>query len=91
MKLGDGVENGPLNKITAHPGYQALDADAGYLIMENGSFTTSRHYFDFSGVVWMGELSAFCGQGTTLLTHKIDMSTNEQTADASLSVSVPQC
>ena len=28
----------------------------------------------------MGEFSAFCGHRTTLLTHEIDMSTNEQTA-----------
>jgi acetyltransferase-like isoleucine patch superfamily enzyme len=28
----------------------------------------------------MGELSAFCGHRTTLLTHEIDVSTNEQTA-----------
>jgi acetyltransferase-like isoleucine patch superfamily enzyme len=80
LKLGDGVGIGKLNTITAFPGFQALDPDGGCLVMDNGSFITSRHYFDCSGGVEMGQLSAFCGHRTTLLTHEIDMSTNEQTA-----------
>lgn len=80
LKLGDGVEIGKLNTFTAFPGFQALDPDGGCLVMNNGSFITNRHYFDCSGGVEIGELSAFCGHRTTLLTHEIDMATNEQTA-----------
>ena len=80
VQLGDGVEIGKFNTISAFPGFQALDPYGGCLIMDNGSFITLRHYFDCSGGLRMGELSAFCGHRTTLLTHEIDMSTNEQTS-----------
>jgi acetyltransferase-like isoleucine patch superfamily enzyme len=80
LQLDDEASIGKLNTITAFAGFLELDPDAACLIMGKGSFITSRHYFDCSGGVYMGDLSAFCGHRTTLLTHEIDMSTNEQTA-----------
>jgi acetyltransferase-like isoleucine patch superfamily enzyme len=80
LQVGDDVVIGKLNTITAFPGFRELEPDVGHLVMENGSFITSRHYLDCSGGVRMGELSGLCGHRTTLLTHEIDMSTNQQTA-----------
>ena len=80
LKMGDGADIGKLNTFTTFTGFHELDPDAGCLVMDNGAFITNRHYFDCSGGLEMGEFSAFCGHRTTLLTHQIDMSTNEQTA-----------
>ena len=80
LKLEDKAGIGQLNTISAFPGFSRLDRTAGCLVMRKGAFITSRHYIDCSGGVEMGEFSALYGQRTTLLTHEIDMSTNEQTA-----------
>lgn len=80
LKLGDGAGIGRLNTISAFPGFSELDPDGGCLIMDNGSCITNRHHLDCSGGLEMGEMSALYGYRTTLLTHEIDVATNEQTA-----------
>lgn len=80
LELGEGASIGQLNSIGAFPGFRQLDPNFGFLVMERGACITSRHYIDCSGGVQMGKLSALYGHRTTLLTHEIDMSTNESTA-----------
>lgn len=80
LTMGEGSMIGQWNTITAFAGFKELDPFAGSLVMGRGACITSRHYVDCSGGLEMGEMSALYGHRTTLLTHEIDMSINEQTA-----------
>lgn len=79
VRLGREVRLGSWNWISAHPGYQQYSDLAGRLIMNDGSFITSRHYLDCSGTIEFGEWSALGGQRSTLQTHEMDVVTNETT------------
>ena len=79
LRMGDDSSIGSLNTVSASPLFREVAADAGSLLMDNGSFITNRHYLDCSGVVHLGEFAGFWGQRTTLLTHEIDYTVNKQT------------
>lgn len=80
LQMGEGATLGSFNMISAHPAYQALDPEVGSLIMGDGAAVTSRHNFDCSGIVRIGDMSAVAGQRTTILSHEIDIMRNIQSA-----------
>ncbi|MCX5041685.1 hypothetical protein OG921_00585 [Aldersonia sp. NBC_00410] len=75
----DNARIGSWNWFSAHPRYRNDSPGNGTFEIGRDSFVTSRHYFDCSGVVTIGELSAIGGQRSTFQTHELDLVANCET------------
>jgi acetyltransferase-like isoleucine patch superfamily enzyme len=78
VKLGQGAIIGSFNWFGA--GSEFKPVERRRLLLGRESAITSRHYFDCSGGIVIGELTTIAGLGTTILTHEINLKTNRQVA-----------
>lgn len=79
VRLQRQVQVGSWNWFSAHPGYRSYSDKAGRLVVGAGTYITSRHYLDCSGVIEVGTWSAIAGQRSTFQTHEMDLMTNQTT------------
>jgi acetyltransferase-like isoleucine patch superfamily enzyme len=80
LSLGDGSMIGRLNVISSHPVYKRLYPDGAALVIGSHSFITSRHQFDCSGSLTLGDYSTIAGHQTRVLSHSIDVREDVQVA-----------
>ncbi|TFC83438.1 hypothetical protein E3T28_08955 [Cryobacterium sinapicolor] len=80
VSIGDHATIGRLNVFSSHPVYKRLYPDGAVLEVGPHSFVTSRHQFDCSGSIVIGEYSSVAGHETKIVTHSIDVRRNAQSA-----------
>ncbi|TFC94236.1 MULTISPECIES: DapH/DapD/GlmU-related protein [Cryobacterium] len=80
VSIGDHATIGRLNIFSSHPVYKKLYPDGAALDVGSHSFVTSRHQFDCSGSIVIGEYSSVAGHETKIVTHSIDVRRNAQAA-----------
>lgn len=80
VSIGDHAMIGRLNVFSSHPVYKRLYPDGAVLDIGAHSFVTSRHQFDCSGSVTIGEYSSVAGHETKIVTHSIDVRRDAQAA-----------
>lgn len=79
LELGDGSTIGQWNWVSAAPSI-SVSRDGGSLRVGRESAITSRHYFDCSGGVAIGNFTTFAGVRSTVISHGIDWRVNQQKA-----------
>lgn len=76
LEIREGAAIGSWNIFYADRRYREIATAAGTLLMDAGSFITSRHFFDCSGTVHLGAYAAFGGHHSTVETRDLDHTTN---------------
>lgn len=82
VELGQGALVGQLNWISVADTLLSVRQrrGGGYLILEQDSAITNRHYIDCTGGVLLRAFSTLAGVRSTILTHAIDVVDNRQVA-----------
>jgi acetyltransferase-like isoleucine patch superfamily enzyme len=80
VSIGEHASVGRMNVFSSHPVYKRLYPDGAVLEVGAHSFVTSRHQFDCSGSVAIGEYSSVAGHETKIVTHSIDVRRDAQAA-----------
>ena len=72
LQIGANAIIGSWNWFSAAPSLSGLDSFKGLLALGNHSSINSRHYFDCSGGIEIGDFSGIAGIRSTFLTHFVD-------------------
>lgn len=78
FRVGKNSKIGNLNRFTAESNY---GGEARFIMHQSASLT-SRHYFDCSSSIEIGEFSIISGMATQIFTHGINVEINRQELDA---------
>lgn len=77
VELGENSTIGQWNWFSAAPAI-SKSAEGGSIRIGNESAITSRHYFDCSGGISIGNFTTFAGVRSTVISHGIDWRANRQ-------------
>ena len=82
LEVGTRSRIGNWNWISAAPPLMSQHEHSGRFALGDESAVTSRHYFDSSGGIIIGDYCTIAGVRSVFLTHGIDTVTNSQQAEA---------
>lgn len=80
VRVGDHGSIGRFNAISAIPAFRRYRSDGGALVLEDHASLTSRHKLDCTALVRLGAFSMVAGNGTSIMTHALDLGRDAQDA-----------
>lgn len=83
FSLGKAASLGQWNWVSAAGELECIAGPKfGTLRLADGAAVTSRHYFDASGGICIGQFSTVAGVRSVFLTHEIDINESRQTCQS---------
>lgn len=80
VRVGDAGSIGRFNTISAFPAFRAFREDGGSIVLDDHATLTSRHKLDCSARISLGRFSMVGGNGSSIMTHALDLARNAQDA-----------